>query len=952
LCDISSSVAIVSLGLNGGGSDKKGAALRPGPATVTVVAVVTRIHFNTEDLMRRSLVVAGVVVLVASSVLAGDWRDKVDPWVLDHGRSATVEFLVMLDEQADLSPAQTLTSRVDKGRFVHQRLTEIAEATQGPVINELKRLGAEYRPYWIVNMIWVRASLAEVETMARRGDVAHVFANPRVALDVVPTKNAGEERRPEAREWNIALVNADDAWAEGATGTGVVVAGQDTGYLWTHPSIVNQYRGGPAGDHDYNWHDAIHSGGGSCGADSSVPCDDHGHGTHTMGTIVGDDGGTNQIGMAPDAQWIGCRNMDQGNGTPATYAECYQFFISPTRVDGSDPDPSKAPDVINNSWGCPPSEGCTDPTVLLGVVQAVRAAGIVTVHSAGNEGPSCSSVATPSAIYGESFSVGATDSSDTIASFSSRGPVTIDGSNRLKPDISAPGVGIRSADIPSGYTSKSGTSMAGPHVAGLVALVLSENPGIAGDVDLVEQIIIDTAVPLTTTQGCGGDSSDAVPNNVFGWGRIDALAAVTYPLDFTIVADPAEVSTCAPAEATVDITLESFQGFGESVTLSTNGLPTGATAGFSENPVTPPGSSVLTLGGTAAAGTGQYEFNVVGLSSPSSVEQQATVSLIIADGLPTLVTLDAPADAAAGVGLAPVFSWQPTAQAAAYVLDVASDAGFTTVVESVQVAATTATLELPLTPMTTYWWRVTPSNGCGDGPPSLVRSFTTRDTPALLLVDDDDNGPDVRGIYEATLNALGQEFDLWDTANTDNEPSAAELAPYRVVIWFTGDEFGGAAGPGSSGEAALDAWMAAGGRCLLISSQDYYWDRGLTTFMETRLGVSAATSDGGQESVTGQGAVFGGLGPYDLDYPFTDFSDALTQGPGGEVAFIGDAAPAGTLREIDGSSGVFLAFPFEALPDDESRQTVVQRLLDQCGASMLFADGFESGHLGAWTRSD
>jgi serine protease AprX len=899
--------------------------------------------------MRRSLLIAGVVVLVASSALAGDWRDKVDPWVLDHGRSATVEFLVMLEAQADLTPARSLESREAKGRFVHRTLTSIAAVTQGPVIDELERLGVKHRPYWIVNMIWVQGTMADVEAMARRVDVAHVFANPKVPLDLVTSKEEDRDRQQEALEASIALVNADDAWAEGATGTGVVVAGQDTGYLWTHPSIVNQYRGGPAGDHDYNWHDAVHSGGGSCGADSTVPCDDHGHGTHTMGTIVGDDGGTNQIGMAPDAKWIGCRNMDQGNGTPATYAECYQFFLAPTKIGGSDPDPSKAPHVINNSWGCPPSEGCTDPLVLLSVVQAVRAAGIVTVHSAGNEGSGCSSVGTPSAIYDESFSVGATTLSDTIASFSSRGPVTIDGSNRLKPDISAPGVGIRSADIPSGYTSLSGTSMAGPHVAGLVALVLSKNPGITGDVDLVEQIIRDTAVPLTTTQGCGGDASDAVPNNVFGWGRIDALAAVTYPLDYTIAADPSSVSVCAPEDATVSVALESFQGFSEPVALSIHGLPVGATAMFSVDPVTPPGTSVLTIGGTAIAGPGVSEVDIVGLSDPGMVEHRATVRLTIADALPSQVVPDAPADQASGVGLAPTFSWQPATQAVSYLLEVAADSGFGTVIGSVEVEETSAALDNPLDPMTSYWWRVTARNACDDGTASAANSFTTRDTPALLLVDDDDNSPDVRATYEATLNALGQDFDLWDTANTDDEPSAAELAPYTVVVWFTGDEFGGAAGPGSAGESALATWLATGDRCLLISSQDYFWDRGLTPFMESRLGVSAADSDEGQDTVTGSGPAFGGFGPYALDYPFSDFSDDLTQGPGGVVAFMGATAPAGMQREVDGSLGVFFAFPFVALPNEASRTAVLQAFLDACGGgSMVFANGFESGHMDAW----
>ena len=198
----------------------------------------------------------------------------------------------------------------------------------------------------------------------------------------------------------------------GFTGQGVVIGGQDTGYQWDHPALKNQYRGwnGAIADHDYNWHDAIHSGSGGnpCGYNSPFPCDDYGHGTHTMGTMVGDDGGANQIGMAPGARWIGCRNMDNGLGSPSTYAECYQWFVAPTRVDGSEPRPDLAPDVINNSWGCPPSEGC-NPDSLLIVVQNLVDAGIVTAHSAGNSGSGCSFVDTPAAIYEELFTVGATD---------------------------------------------------------------------------------------------------------------------------------------------------------------------------------------------------------------------------------------------------------------------------------------------------------------------------------------------------------------------------------------------------------------------------------------------------------------------------------------------------------------------------------------------------------------
>jgi subtilisin family serine protease len=307
-------------------------------------------------------------------------------------------------------------------------------------------------------------------------------------------------------------------WALGYTGQGVVVGGADTGYEWNHPALINQYRGwdGNTADHDYNWYDAT-------AAHSLTPEDPFGHGTHTMGTMVGDDGGSNQIGMAPGARWIGCRNMDaSGAGTPETYIACYQWFIAPTRVDGlSDPQPDLAPDVINNSWSCPESEGCTDPNVLLEAVQNVRAAGILTSHSAGNGGPECSTVRDPAAIYAESFTVGATDNADNLARFSSRGPVIVDDSNRPKPDISAPGVSIRSTYKGGTYVLMSGTSMAAPHVAGLVALLISVDPGLRGQVDALETAIEQSAKQISSTE-C---SSTGVPNNLYGWGRIQALEA-------------------------------------------------------------------------------------------------------------------------------------------------------------------------------------------------------------------------------------------------------------------------------------------------------------------------------------------------------------------------------------------------------------------------------------------
>lgn len=465
----------------------------------------------------------------AGASAAGPWRAKVDESVLRGAANGSIEFIVFLAKQADLSEAARLSTRTDKGSWVFRTLRDTAQRSQGGVIQALQALGVPYRPYWVANMIWVRGDLGTIEAMAARPDVAQVYANPAVRMSrPIVDHNALEPEATQGIEWNISHINAPALWQLGHTGEGVVLGGQDTGYQWDHPALINQYRGwdGQNEDHDYNWHDAIHSGGGVCGADSPFPCDDNDHGTHTMGTMVGDDGAGNRIGVAPGARWIGCRNMNRGVGTPITYAECYQWFIAPTRVDGSDPDPSKAPHAINNSWSCPPSEGCTNPDVLLTVVENVRAAGILTVHAAGNEGPGCSSVSDPAAIYDASMTVAATSNADGIASFSSRGPVLSDGSGRMKPDISAPGVNIRSSVPGGGYAGGwNGTSMASPHIAGVAALLISAQPAIAGNVAALEQAIALGAVPLTSSQGCGGDGPDDVPNNSFGWGRVDALAA-------------------------------------------------------------------------------------------------------------------------------------------------------------------------------------------------------------------------------------------------------------------------------------------------------------------------------------------------------------------------------------------------------------------------------------------
>jgi subtilisin family serine protease len=547
--------------------------------------------------MKRAILIVTValaMILVNSSGPASAGRPAARPQQL-------VQAIVVLTAQVDPSTIKA-PNRRQRSAALERALRATADTAQKGVLALLRKRQAQglvttIDPLWIFDGISVTAAPSVIRELATRPDVRKIDPDLTIQAPMTPRSTATTEPTAAPPEPNVALVNAPALWNLGFRGQGVVVANMDTGVDGSHPDLAGRWRGG-----SNSWYDPY-------GQHPTVPTDVNGHGTATMGVMVGGDAGGTSIGMAPDAQWIAVKIFnDRGAATSTAIHRGFQWLLDP---DGN-PDTADAADVVNDSWTLSMG-GCNldfQPDLAM-----LRAAGILPVFSAGNYGPTAGTVFSP-ANNPEALAVGATDNTDVIDPSSSRGPSAC--GQPIVPRAVAPGVNVRTTDLYGLYTTASGTSLAAPHVAGALALLLSAFPDLSADRQ------------AAALEGGAKDLGPSGPDNDYGCGRLDALAAyrwLTTMPDFTMSASPSTATTTPGGTARYTVSVAGVNGFTDAVTLSLAGL-SAAQARWS---FTPPvvsggsGSSQLDVTTTADLAPGSYLLTLTGTNGSTSRSAYATL---------------------------------------------------------------------------------------------------------------------------------------------------------------------------------------------------------------------------------------------------------------------------------------------------------------------------------------
>lgn len=441
------------------------------------------------------------------------------------------------EQEGQLTPEQL--RRGVRRQTIMELLKRHSQTTQEPTIKELRQSGYEVKSFWIDNSILIkRAPLYLLTTLVQMADLGEgkdiISLSPnRIVARIPPVQkmihlNGGNGKKSEGEKeegsdmdlppWNIRLIKADKVW-ERTRGANVVLANIDTGVDFLHPLLKPKYRGLGLDKksllHEYNWYDPMGL--------SPLPHDVHGHGTHTMGTMVGEN-----IGIAPETKWIAAQGCDKEGCSQERLLSSAQWVMCPLDANGGNPRCELGADIVNNSWG---GEITDDESLtwFSASVEAWLAAGMIPIFAQGNSGPGCATAGTPGDLENV-IGIGAVDEFAALTIFSSRGPGGARlGHAKFKPDFVAPGQAILSCKPGGTLVAMSGTSMAAPHMAGVAALLLS----LKGDLTfkqlrtLIKETIntADLREPQMGQQSCFGMRWDQFPNYHYGFGLIDAEAA-------------------------------------------------------------------------------------------------------------------------------------------------------------------------------------------------------------------------------------------------------------------------------------------------------------------------------------------------------------------------------------------------------------------------------------------
>ncbi len=440
------------------------------------------------NLIMGLAIVLGLLPALAMAAPASPQTAKIEDQLLDlFAVKGSSDFMVRFAEQADLSPAYSMSWDA-RGEYVVNALTAVAQRSQAQAKAYLDGRGLTYQTFIAGNDLYVYAGdQTAAESLSTLAEVAYIRAPRTYYIDPIIDSEAAVPQGPDALAWGITDTNADDFWATfGVQGNGIVVANIDTGVQYNHPGLDQAFKCASPTD-PICWRDPANI----CGAAGA--CDNNGHGSHTMGTMVADDDPslTWQAGMAPNATWIACKGCETTSCSDTSLNACADWILAP---GGS---AANRPNVVNNSWG-----GGGGDTWYQAKVQAWVAAGIFPAFSAGNS-TGCGSLGSPGD-YQESFG---TTGHDVNRNHSyAQGPSATFGHDPYtKPNISGPAVSVCSTIPTNQWTcGYSGTSMASPHTAGAVALLWSCNPSLVGQVDLTFQALQNGAdAPTPASPSCG-----------------------------------------------------------------------------------------------------------------------------------------------------------------------------------------------------------------------------------------------------------------------------------------------------------------------------------------------------------------------------------------------------------------------------------------------------------------